>query len=107
LFFGSFSWRIVLSITENPLTFNGSNFGGPGRGNPQDATKLINLPIWVFHGDEDKTVLPERSQEMVDAIRAAGGEPRFTIYPGVGHNAWVQTYNDPEFYSWLFSQKRP
>ena len=78
-----------------------------GGGNPADAAKLSKVPIWAFHGDADKAVLLEKGQAMVDAVKAAGGTPRFTIYPGVGHDSWTQTYNDPEFYSWLFAQKRP
>lgn len=30
-----------------------------------------------------------------------------TIYPGVGHDSWTQTYANPEFWEWLFAQKHP
>ena len=74
---------------------------------PADAPGLKDVPIWVFHGDAD-TVIPVRySREMVTALRDAGGEPRYTEYPGVGHNAWVRAYESDETWAWLFSQRRP
>ena len=77
-----------------------------GGGNPADAPKLASLPIWVFHGAKDPTVPLRRSQEMVEAIKAAGGNPKFTIYPEAGHDSWTETYNNPELYRWLLEQKR-
>jgi predicted peptidase len=77
-----------------------------GGGNPADAPKLAKLPIWVFHGGKDTTVSLQRSQEMVDALKAAGGAPKFTIYPDAGHDSWTETYNNPEFYQWLLAQVR-
>lgn len=76
-------------------------------GNAADAARVANIPIWAFHGDADKSVTLDKGQEMIDAVRAAGGDPKFTVYPGVGHDSWTRTYNNPEFYDWLFTQKRP
>ena len=77
-----------------------------GGGNPRDAAKLAKLPIWVFHGAKDSTVPIERSKEMVEAIKAAGGNPRFTVYPEASHDSWTETYNNPELYQWFLEQKR-
>jgi predicted peptidase len=68
------------------------------------ANKLTNIPIWVFHGDADPTVQVKRSRDMVAAITAAGGHPKYTEYPGVGHDAWTKTYSNMEVWDWLFSQ---
>lgn len=77
-----------------------------GGGSPKDAPKLARLPIWVFHGAKDTTVPLQRSEEMVEAIKAAGGNPKFTVYPDAGHDSWTATYDNPEFYTWLLAQKR-
>jgi len=79
---------------------------GCGGGDPAQASKLKRLPIWAFHGDQDTTVPPARSLDMIEALRRAGGEPKLTIYPGVKHNSWDATYADPEVWAWLFAQKR-
>lgn len=77
-----------------------------GGGSPADAKALAKLPIWVFHGAKDNTVPLRHSEEMVEALKAAGGNPKFTVYPDAGHDSWTATYNDPEFYIWLLAQKR-
>lgn len=77
-----------------------------GGGDPQDAARLKDLPIWVFHGGQDDAVPIERSQEMVDAIKKAGGNPKFTIFPDDGHNSWTDAYATPELYEWLLKQQK-
>ena len=77
-----------------------------GEGDPTQATKMNRVPIWVFHGDKDNTVPLQRSQEMVDAVTKAGGNVKLTVYPGVGHNSWSETYANPKVYKWLLSHRR-
>ncbi|HWW02928.1 MAG TPA: prolyl oligopeptidase family serine peptidase [Candidatus Acidoferrum sp.] len=77
-----------------------------GGGNPQNAKKLARLPIWVFHGAKDPTVPIERSREMVEALKAAGANVKFTVYPEAQHDSWTETYDNPAFYQWLLEQKR-
>ena len=71
------------------------------------AERLTKLPIWTFHGDKDTVVKVERSRRMIAAIEKAGGKPKYTEYPGVGHNSWAQTYADPKLMEWMFAQKKP
>ena len=78
-----------------------------GGGNPADARKLKDLPIWVFHGAKDQTVPASRSEAMVKALKDAGAERvKFTLYPEAGHDSWTETYNNPEFWTWLLKQHR-
>lgn len=78
-----------------------------GFGEAALAQKLASIPTWVFHGDKDDRVPPARSREMVQAIRQAGGNPRYTEFPGVGHNCWDAAYRDAEFWRWLLQQRLP
>jgi predicted peptidase len=78
-----------------------------GGGNPASADRIKHLPFWVFHGDKDKAVPIQKSQEMVDALKQAGAKQvEFTVYSGVGHDSWVKAYNDPKLYEWFLSHKR-
>jgi predicted peptidase len=70
------------------------------------AAKIKDLPIWAFHGAKDSAVKPERSRNMIAALKKAGGNPKYTEYPTVGHNSWDNAYGDPAFYEWLFAQKK-
>ncbi|MGY8769157.1 MAG: carboxylesterase family protein [Pirellulales bacterium] len=77
-----------------------------GGGDPDHAEALTKTPLWVFHGDADSVVPTKRSQEMVDAIKAVNGDVKFTSYPGVNHDSWTATYNNPEVYEWLLSHSK-
>lgn len=77
-----------------------------GGGEVHRAARLRNLPAWVFHGAKDDVIPVARSVQMVEAIRAAGGSPRLTIYPEVGHDSWTETYANEEIYRWLLAQRR-
>lgn len=77
-----------------------------GGGDVAQAGKLAQLPIWAFHGEADKAVPVALTRGMIDAIRKAGGKPRYTEYAGVGHDSWTRTYADPKFIAWLFAQKK-
>ena len=72
-----------------------------GWGDQSMASKLGKMPIWTFHGDADTTVLPDKSQEMVNWIKEAGGSPKFTVYPGVGHNSWDKAYREENLPEWF------
>jgi hypothetical protein len=77
-----------------------------GGGDPKKAYLVKDVPTWVFHGALDNVVSPRYAEEMVDALKAAGGNVRLTMYPDADHNCWVRTYNNPDFYAWLFAQRR-
>jgi predicted peptidase len=77
-----------------------------GRGEPAEAEKVAHLPVWAFHGALDPLVPLERSQEMIAAVQACGGEARLTVYEDAEHDSWTQAYAEPELYSWLLSKRR-
>ncbi len=72
------------------------------------APVMKDMPIWIFHGSADTTVPVEWSRALYQALLKVGGTPRYTEYPGVGHDSWTLTYADAgdALYPWLFSQSR-
>ena len=95
------SWRLA---ADHPQRFS-AVVPVCGGGDPADAEKLKDLPIWVFHGDQDRAVPFQRSVEMVEAIKKAGGTKiRFTSLEHVGHNCWSATYATPEVFDWISKQ---
>jgi predicted peptidase len=78
-----------------------------GGGDESQAEKIKALPIWVWHGDADDAVPVERSRKMIEAIKQAGGSPKYTELKGVGHNSWTPAYTDPQgVIPWMFDQQR-
>ncbi|MBK8093761.1 MAG: prolyl oligopeptidase family serine peptidase [Verrucomicrobiaceae bacterium] len=71
------------------------------------AERIAHLPCWIFHGDKDAAVPVEFSVKMHKALEKLAAPVKLTIYPGVGHDSWTQTYDDPAFWKWLLEQKKP
>ena len=71
------------------------------------ASRMTDLPIWMFHGDSDPVVLPVESEMMNDGLIATGArEVRYTVYAGCGHDCWKYAYSDERMYEWLLSKNR-
>lgn len=77
-----------------------------GGGDEAQAERIAQLPLWAFHGGADPVVKPIRSQRMIAALRAAGGQPIYTEYDGVGHDSWTATYANQLLWDWMFAQRR-
>lgn len=77
-----------------------------GAGDPTRAKAIAHVPVWAFHGDKDDAVPVSGSREMIDAIKKAGGDPKYTEYPNTGHNSWSPAFDEKEFWNWTFAQKR-
>lgn len=95
------TWQLAMSMPEYfaaiaPIC---------GGGMYWNAGRLINVPVWAFHGALDTTVLPEESKKMVDAVNKKGGQARLTVYPENAHNAWSDTYANPELFAWFLQHE--
>ena len=77
-----------------------------GGGDPSLADRIKHVPVWAFHGAKDGVVKLEASEVAIEALKKAGAEPKFTVYPNVGHDSWNPAYRDPDLMKWLFEQRR-
>jgi predicted peptidase len=75
-----------------------------GGGDTNKAKLLINTSIWAFHGSNDKVVQVILTRNMISAIKNAGGNPKYTEYPGIGHDSWKKAYKEKDLLEWLFKQ---
>lgn len=71
------------------------------------ARDLKTTPLWAFHGDKDITVPYEETTRLIAAVKAAGGKPKMTIFPGVDHNSWDKAYREMGLADWFLSHRRP
>jgi predicted peptidase len=78
-----------------------------GNVRPELVPQIKHIPCWCFHGDADKSAPVEKTREMIEALRVAGGEPKYTELQSTGHNSWDDAYALPELYQWLLKQKLP
>jgi len=77
-----------------------------GGGDPNTIRRFAHVPVWVFHGAKDPLVPLAASERMVEALKKAKGNVKFTVYPEAGHDSWTEAYTNPELYEWLLQQKR-
>lgn len=95
------SWQLAMTMPEYfavlvPVC------GGGMRWN---VKRLINVPVWAFHGKDDKTVPPEESVFMVDKLNEVGGSARLTLLDDTGHNSWDYAYAQKELFDWMLEQR--
>ncbi len=87
-----------------------------------DASLIKDVPIWSFHGDNDKVCPYARDQKLFAEMQKLGGNMKLTTWAGDGHgvadkmitgsdNGSTQLSSDrcdgePEIMKWRFPQKR-
>jgi len=102
---GSGSWRVARA---RPGWFAGIvPVAGGNVPPPSEAGRYVNLPAWAAFGENDNAPAHQRTQALVDAINAAGGEAQFEIIPGANHmqgRNWF--FADPKVYEWAVQQTR-
>jgi len=104
--FGTFHY-----LSEYPTLFAAA-VPMSGGGSTSTAPIIKDVPLWNFHGALDATVSVNQSRNMINALIAAGGDPRYTELPGGGHDIWWDIYKDASLheyglYEWMFSQQNP
>lgn len=77
-----------------------------GWGDQQMAERLVGMPIWTFHGDADSAVPVKYTVAMADFLKAAGGDCKLTIYPGVEHNSWDKAYQEEKLGEWFLQHSK-
>lgn len=75
-----------------------------GTNDLQGMTALVKMPVWAFHGDRDVVVPIASTRRTVEAIRQAGGAPRFTAFKNHGHSICEAVLSKPKLKEWLFNQ---
>lgn len=90
-----------------------------GGGNKDAAAQLATKPIWAYHGGSDPTVPVSGTTDVINAIRADGGNPICSLIPSYGHGNWSEFYRadhwtvdrptgtggtGADLYTWMFAQ---
>jgi predicted esterase len=72
----------------------------------QGCALVQQMALWAFHGDADNVVPITGDNTAMPQFMActARKDVRYTVYPGVGHDAWTSTYDlsaGHDIYTWL------
>ena len=69
------------------------------------AEKVGKTPARLFHGADDKVVPVTESRQIVEALKANGGNVKYNEYASVGHNVWMYALAEKDLLPWLLAQK--
>ena len=72
-----------------------------GGGDTSKVCNIKNIPVWAFHGTQDKAVPFKMSESMVNNLKSCGGNVEFTIVQDGGHDVWTQAYDNPLLFEWF------
>ncbi|HMG92683.1 MAG TPA: prolyl oligopeptidase family serine peptidase [Chryseolinea sp.] len=71
------------------------------------APKLLETPLWIFHGEMDDIVPVYLSRDVYkELIRLGGKKVKYTEYPGVKHNSWENVSREKLLAGWLFAKRK-
>jgi predicted peptidase len=103
------AWHMAMQSPEKFAAIVAICGGSPLRtGDRFDAVarRIGSVPVWVFHGEDDRVVPVSESRQMVAALKAAGSnQVRYSEYKGVGHNVWLNALKEKGLMSWLLAQR--
>ncbi len=69
--------------------------------------KIKKLPLRIYHGEADNVVSPEHSRSAYNKLRTLGSQNvELIMFPGVEHDSWNSAFNQEDFLSWIFSNKK-
>jgi dienelactone hydrolase len=73
----------------------------------KSSKKYINTPLWILHGELDDVVPVHLSGNIYNEIVELGGKMvRYTVYPGVKHNSWINASKEKTLVPWMFKQEK-
>ena len=78
-----------------------------GVGDSSIVPNLTRIPIWAFHGDQDKVTALGPHKRLVEAVQKAGGNAKITVIPDGTHgNIIYPTYQRKDLYDWFLAHTR-
>ncbi|MEO0414630.1 MAG: dienelactone hydrolase family protein, partial [Verrucomicrobiota bacterium] len=88
-----------------------------------DSKKIVDIPIWAFHGDKDGVCPISKQMEVFNELKELNGNIKLTVWKGANHGVSGKMIpgakngemlyssdrcsREPDFLTWLFSQSRP
>ena len=99
------AWGLLQATVEAPWLFAAaapmSAVDNPNFRNATNVPRVAGIPYWFFQGGQDVLPTPQRTEQTIGLLRAAGGNVRYTLYPNLGHGTWGSAYREPDFITWF------
>ena len=78
-----------------------------GGADPKMAEALKNIPIWIFHSDDDPIVPSDSFHAMKKAMEDVNAADfHATLYQHDGHDSWTRAYLEKPTFDWFMSKRK-
>ena len=67
----------------------------------KNVDKLKDMPVWAFHGVEDKVAQVEETDRMYARLKEKNPHFKYTRMPKVGHSIHWLVYPEQDLYDWF------
>ncbi|MFI5133757.1 MAG: prolyl oligopeptidase family serine peptidase [Chitinophagales bacterium] len=64
------------------------------------------VALWIFHGADDEIVPASFSRNFYKKLKKLAADVKYTEYPGVHHNSWLNALQEKDLLPWLFSKRK-
>jgi hypothetical protein len=75
-------------------------------GSEELAGNALNVPMRLFHGDQDPLIPPASSRQWQKRFLDVGVPVDYVEFPGVRHNAWDFAYRGGGLFEWFGAKRR-
>jgi predicted esterase len=89
------SWDFMMRYPS--LIAGALPMSGIANGNTGGITNFKFTSIWYFQGNLDNSPAPYTAQTVINAIKAAGSNITYTLYPDLGHGTWDRAWSEKDF----------
>jgi antitoxin component YwqK of YwqJK toxin-antitoxin module len=72
----------------------------------KNIDKLIDMPVWAFHGKMDTVVPFEETERIIKRLEARNRNLKFSAEPDMGHSIHWQVYPGQQIYEWFLQYDR-
>lgn len=100
---GSACWEMAMRY---PDLFAGVAPLASGGGDTSRLERVVDVPFWAFHSEDDLDTPVAGVQQTVDALSVVGGTVHLTLVPGNDHDCWYFAFEDYDLFGWLMAQER-
>jgi len=64
------------------------------------------VAVWIFHGADDEIVPVHFSRDFYKRLTKLNADVKYSEYPGVHHNSWVNAFAEKELLPWVFTRSK-
>ena len=92
------AWNLAMN---HPDLFAAAAIVCPAQSPYNYAKRVKHLPIWLFHGIDDKVIPVSGTIKIYEELKRLGGNVKISLYPEVRHDSWVNAYEKEDLVSWF------